>query len=397
MLTLACAAVAPSAAVAQDARGAPPASAFRVGPAYLTPLFDIPVFGVDSNVFNETTDTDSDLTAHIQPQLQGELRMRRARIEFGQLFNFIYFQKYASERSFNSNSNARVDVTLSRLTLYGTAAYMKTNDRPGLEVDARVSQIRTPVGGGVLLDLTRKTSLDVGADFEQMRFEQGVVFGRANLRDELTRGSHAYHVGLRHALTPLTTAALTVRQQTSTFDFAVRRNNTALRVAPALVFRPNALISGTAEVGFMRFSTTDASIRDYRGSIARVDLAYVLRGVTRFSAQVGRDLLPSAVPSETFFLQTGMGANISHRASERWDVHTGVSRQRLTYGTSGSVDATTIRPSETFQSVTAGVGFRVSRGLRIGGRWEQLKRDSVGLSRAYDNTRVMTSFNFRFR
>ena len=369
----------------------------RAGPLYLTPWLDIPQFGVDSNVFNEAVDPDSDFTAQIQPQVQGWLRMGRARVSFGQLANLMYFQTFASERAVNTTSTVRVDVPLARVTLYGGAGFVRTKDRGGPEVDVRARSIRQPLNGGVTVALTRKTVVDVGADFDEMSFEEGARFGTASLRQQLTRSTESYHVTLKHAITTLSSVWLTVRQEASRFEFSPLRDNTTLRVAPSLQFRPNALLSGSAEVGYLRLEPGDPTIRDFAGPVARVDLSYVLRGATQFSVQANRDLVPSAAEAETYFLQTGFGGSVTHRVTERWDVQAGATRLRLTYGSSGRAASTTIRPAETIASTMVGGGFHFSKRLRVGFQGQFLLRDTGVIDRTYENTRLMGSLSYRFR
>lgn len=393
--TLAAVATAPVAAQGVD----PAASAaFHAGPIAFTPSLDVPGIGVDSNVFNDAQNPKSDLTGQIQPQIQAWMRFGRARISASEQLNFVYFRSYASERAVNTNSNVRLDLLLSRGTAYVGAAFVKTNDRPGPEIDTRAQHRRNPITAGMDLRVSAKTSLDVGTDYEHVNFENGTTFGLANLKNELDRTTRAYRATLKYSITPPTALTFTVLEQDSQFQFSPDRDSHSLRIVPGVVFAPFALITGRAEVGFLRLTPRDTRIRRFNGPVAQVDLGYVLMGATRFGVQVSRDVLPSVDRVENYFVQMGVAATVTHRISERWDALVGANQQRLDYGSNATATAAaTFTGADVVRTYNAGLGFYFSRGLRLGVRGEHASRESGRPNGDYQNVRLMTSINYTFR
>ncbi|MEO8075168.1 MAG: hypothetical protein ABI818_02490, partial [Acidobacteriota bacterium] len=197
------------------AQGADPAAAaaFHAGPFAFTPSLDVPGIGRDSNVFNDAKDPKADITGQVQPQIQTWLRLGRARVSASELVSFVYFREYASERAVNTTTNVRFSVLLARGTPYVAAAFVKTTDRPGPEVDTRAQQRRNPMTAGLDFRVSAKTSLDFGVDYEHVNFASGQTFGSANLETELDRSTRAYRTTLRYSITPPTAFTLSVVQQ----------------------------------------------------------------------------------------------------------------------------------------------------------------------------------------
>src|SRR6185503_8588308 len=87
----------PAPARAQDADTPPPPGTLVFGPLHVTPSVRLTDLGVDNNVFNEPVDPKSDFTFTVSPQADLALRIRRLRLSYATLVDYVYYQKYESE------------------------------------------------------------------------------------------------------------------------------------------------------------------------------------------------------------------------------------------------------------------------------------------------------------
>lgn len=382
------------------AQAADPASsaAFHRGAFGFTPTLTMPAIGTESNVFNEATNPRSDLSANVQPQLDAWVRAGKARLDLKEQVNLIYYEKYSSERSVNISSTVRLDVVMHRVSPYAALVFLRTNDRTSAEVDTRARHRSVPINAGVDIRLTAKTTFAVGGDYETLTFDEAAVFQGAQLKRELDSSTIGSHASLRYTVTPKTSVTLTATKQEVRYKFSPKRDNATARLLPGIEFSPTALISGRADVGFLSFSPKDPEIRTFKGLVMHGDLGYVMFGVTRFGVQMSRDVTPSINKDETYFVQTGVGASVTHRISERWDAGAGGNRQRLGYGAGRLLpDGSSSNRPDFVSTYYANVGFYFARGLRLGVRAESVRRDSVLPISNYKNRRLTSSFTYGFR
>src|SRR4029453_1379634 len=108
-----------------------------------------------------------------------------------------------------------------------------------------------------------------------------------------------------------------------TFDLVPARDSKSLAIASGLEFKPFALISGKAYVGWRRFEFVKPGSTPFTGLVASFDLAYTLLGATRFAVEGIRDISYSAIEGEHAFLLSGGKASVNHRLGGRWDIGAG--------------------------------------------------------------------------
>ena len=104
------------------------------------------------------------------------------------------------------------------------------------------------------------------------------------------------------------------------FTGAPERDNDGFRILPGVEFGQHALITGKAQVGYRKLNTIAAGMPDFSGLVAAGELAYALRGATRFTVGVSRDVLFSYSTTEPFYIQTGYTASVTQQVSGPWDV-----------------------------------------------------------------------------
>ena len=100
-LLLACTALRPIAVHAQEPVDPREDAKVHVGPFYLTPKFAVEEFGIDTNVFNNNQE-QRDFTFTLAPHVDLWVPFaRRALITTSVTTDLVYYQTYATERSFN--------------------------------------------------------------------------------------------------------------------------------------------------------------------------------------------------------------------------------------------------------------------------------------------------------
>ncbi len=394
----ACLWLSPPAALAQSADPADRA-VVKAGPLGLTPGISIAAIGVDSNVFNERDDQRSDFVADIQPELDAWLRFGRLRIVGREQLNLMYFREYSSQSAINSMTSLRGELRLLWGTPYASVSYVKTNDRPDARVDTRAVSRSRPASVGVDLRLSSTTTLDVGADFNGIAFDEDATFAGTPVRNALARDTTNLFGRLRYTMTPDTALTVSVARFDEEFRFRPQQNSRSVRVLPGVAFGADGIITGSAEVGWLNFSPENTALPNFSGLISNVGLAYVLRGVTRFQVGATRDVRPSIDVLSTYALQTGLRGNVTHRASEQWDINLSGSRQRLNFGAiAGVVDPSNpTNEPDTVSTYGAGLGFYFNQGLRLGVRAESVRRGSPRPLLNYDNLRVLGSVTYTRR
>ncbi|HZA36496.1 MAG TPA: outer membrane beta-barrel protein [Vicinamibacterales bacterium] len=375
----------------QDVPTPEEAARFRFGPIRFTPVLNITNLGVDSNVFNEADDPKSDSTAVFGPLADYWVKLGHGRLIGQTKMDYFYFREYDTQRSFGTTNRLRLEIPLAHLVPFASGEYTNTRQRTGYEIDARAR--RTLVGGraGVDLLLGGRTRLRAVAGTEQNRFSSDDTFLGETLRQRLDRDATTFGLSVRRDVTPLTTWTVEGEQQHDRFVLSPERDADALRVVTGFEFKPFALISGKAVVGYRRFDTASLVVPNYTGPVASADVAYVLRA-TRFTARVERDVTYSFEALEPYYLLTDLGVTVTQRLTTRWDVVGRAAGQVLDYKAVGALSA----PDRTDRGrqVGGGVGYHVGEIMRLGLDTEFASRRSPITNRSYDGWRSGLSITY---
>jgi hypothetical protein len=166
---------------------------------------------------------------------------------------------------------------------------------------------------------------------------------------------------------------------------------------PTVEFKPFALISGRASIGFRRVRFIEGDVKEFTGTVASVDLTYTFRGRTQFGILVRRDLDYSYLDLQRAYLSTGFTTSVAHRLGGGWDVRGTFGRSRLSYDQ--VVQSTPVAdngPGEISLSYGGNVGYQLGRS-RIGLDVNHIQRDSdVSAGRGYRRLRVGSSITYLF-
>jgi hypothetical protein len=387
-----------AAAFAQDDPEPFETARFRVGPLALTPSIAITNVGVDNNVYNEWDNPKSDYTATVKPGADLWFRARRLRASAKATAGYVYFQQYASQRSFEADTSGKVGFDLLRLQPYVTGSYLSTRDRASYEIDVRARRHTQSAGAGLEIRLSKKTRIDLSAKRDESRMQANADI--PYLREVYDRREDWLRGELRYRLTPLTTIVVKGESGHAHFLESPVRDNRSLRLAPGVEFNPFALIQGSAYVGVRRLNVLTAGIRDYTGPVAAVNLSYTLLGRTRFSLQLDRDVQYSYQVDRPYFVQTGGTLTVTQSVGGPFDVQARAGLENLDYCPSSIEDPAHPTAADGYreksQLAGGGIGYRFSRDTRLGFNVDYVRRKSPFDSRAFNGIRAGASISYAF-
>jgi hypothetical protein len=392
VITLAFAFGLPAVALAQQAPGEDARARFRFGPLSINPKLSIANFGVDTNVFNSPDDPFRDFTATVTPGADAWLRMNRAVLTSRTTTDWVHYQRAGSQRSFNLSQDWRLDVDLMHARPRMEGAYLRSRQRPNDEIDVRVQRKLVVAGAGVGVPIGSRVRLDFDARRSRFDFSQG-TYGDQTIARALNRDSDQAGIRLETDLTPLTTFAVSGEMIRDRFVYSTERDSDSVRVMPGFRFQPFAVVSGSAFVGFRRFTTTSAGVPDYTGLVANVELKYVLLDMFRLTGQFKRDIDYSLDLNEPFFVSTSSSLEATQMIGLNWDVVARLKSGSLLYesGLAGNASRT-----DRIVVVGLGVGRRLGDELRVGFDVDHLRRSSAVGTRAFEGLRFGGSLTYGY-
>lgn len=385
-------------ALAQDTPPPDPDSEanVRFGPFSLKSTIALNNLGIDTNVFNRA-DADrpqSDFTMTFSPTTDVWLRMGRTWITGTVQVDWVYYNKFASERSANSAFRLGVDRTFNRLAVKANARHLNTRDRPGFEIDVRSRRAETQYDGEATVRVMSKTSVGGTAWHRRITFDEGAIFLDASLSDQLNRTSTGTGTVVRHNWTPLTSVALDVTREQERFVVAQFRDSDSTRVLGSVTFQPLALINGTASVGFRRFTPRPADVPAFHGAVTAVNLSYSLLGTTRFGVQATRDIQFSFEFSQPYYLESGVTATVQQQLFGPFDVLGRIGTRGLAYTDRiGAVVAVSNR-TDRVNTVGIGAGYRMGTDKRLGFTIDRQHRKSTVEGRTFTGLRFGLSLTY---
>lgn len=366
---------------------------FRFGPLGVTPSIALSNLGIDDNVFNEAVDPRQDTTAAIGPAAFIVFRAGRSRLSGNALGQYLYFQKYDNQRSWNRTLDGTWRFPLARLTPFVLGAYTNTKERPGFEIDARARRRDQMVGFGSDLRLSAKTIFTVTGKRSWMKYDDTEQFLGVNLGDRLNRHTDTEELQGRFVLTPLTTFVVRAQAVQDRFATSTLRNADSYSVMPGFELRPQALISGEVFVGVRRFTTLSDQLPDYTGLVAAVKATYTV-AATRVGVKVARDVDFSFEAAQPYYALTDVGLDVTERITRGWDVVVRGGRQTLAYKNAVVVTALPERVDHAWMG-GGGLGYRLGPTVRLGLDANYYKRtvDTNG-ARDYKGLRVGASISY---
>jgi hypothetical protein len=376
----------------------------HVGPVMMNPTVTFGNIGVDDNVFNDSTNPKSDFTMTISPKT--DVWMRFLGTWFNGTLNedFVWYQKYASERSGNNTSGLIWKLPLTRLTATLGASHTATRERPGYEIDARAARTQNNYSAAVLFYFLTNTAFELSTTRNKIEYDSTATFQSISLHDELSLTSSAVAINLNHKLTPLTTLKLGLSRSFDRFPLNPLRDADRIDTTAALRFDPVALLKGDFSVAYTSYSPHSATIPGYKGLTLSAGLSYTLFDVTQFIVRADRSLQNSYDIIEPYYLQTGFNLQISQQLQTHIDVVGRAGLEHLDYR--DRTDAALLASSATagvvparVDSVTTygvGIGYHLGKATRLGANYDRTRRDSPIAARRYERPSIWTSITYDF-
>ncbi len=392
-LALVCLGAAIPAAHAQDETDPYTATRFHLGPLGFTPSIALSNLGTDDNVFNASSDPKKDTTAAIGPAADIVLRAGRSRLSGKASGQYLYFQEYDSQRSWNTNLDGTWRFPMVRITPFVLGSRSNTKDRPGYEIDSRARRVDRTTGFGTDVRLSSKTKVVLTGKRSWFKYDDNQQFLGIDLGDRLNRRSDSEQVQARFQLTPLTTFVVRGDAVQDRFDVADVRNTDSYSVMPGFELRPQALISGEVFVGIRRFATLSDALPDSTGLVASVKAKYAL-AATRIGLNVARDITYSYEALQPYYALTDIGGDVTQRITRGWDVVVRASRQSMAYKNVVTAVALPTRTDRSWMG-GGGIGYRVGDTLRLGFDANYYRRTvDLNETRSYQGLRLGASISY---
>jgi hypothetical protein len=365
----------------------------RLGVVGVRPRLGITDFGVDTNVFNSQTNKQRDVTFTIRPGAQFFLRTGRGLLTVDAGVDWVYFQEFATERSFNSRVKGQYELRLNRFRPFVAASTVNTKERPGFEIDVRARRYETTLGGGADLRVASKSVVRTEYRRAKNAFDGDTVFDGRALNQALSRDLHGFDLSWRQRLTALTTWVTRASIEAERFEFETLRNSNTFRFNSGFELGRFALIRGSAYVGYRRLKGTDESvIPAFSGITSDVNVSYTAPTQTRLTAAVQRDLQYSYDLLTPYYVQTGWTLTATQRVVGRWDVQGTGGRDRLAYR--GIIAALDRR--DFMGRWGGGIGYSVGEQIRVAFNVQSFYRSSERPGREYGGVRVGVSVTYGY-
>ncbi|HXW04257.1 MAG TPA: outer membrane beta-barrel protein [Vicinamibacterales bacterium] len=371
----------------------------HIGPFYFTPTVALKELGVDNNVFNSAGEPESDFTFTVMPGLNVWVPVARRALLSSKLgTDLVWYSEFASERSIDPQGSGRGEVYLNRITLFAEAAYLNTRQRPNYEIDIRSRRTEESALAGVQVAITPAFWIEVAGRRWRARYEDDAEFDGTSLQRTLNRDTDEIRVTARHRLSPLTTLAVRSELLQDRFEFSPGRDSRSYRIMPGVEFKPQALLSGSAYVGYRQFTPDHpALLPDFSGLVGQLGLSYTLLGATVFGVSYTRDLSYSYEVERPFFVDTSIGASVRRALGARFDVLVSADRHEYEYQEAVLLEPAIGPRLDVTWSYAGSLGYRIGRTGRVGFGVSYWQRESSrDPAYGYESVRLFTTASYGF-
>jgi hypothetical protein len=368
-------------------------AAIHLGALGVNPRFVLNNAGVDTNVFNAVDDRQRDFTFTTAPGADIYLRTGRGLLSVSGGAEYVYFQRFATERSINSNATGQYEFRFNRLRPYASAGTLNTKQRPGYEIDVRARHYETDLRVGSDFRFMSKSTARLEFRKLDYKFAGDAAFSGRPLNQELNRTLKAVDLSWRQRLTALTTWVTRASRESERFDLENARNSDSLRFSSGFELGRFALIRGSAFAGFRTLTPADGgTLPGFSGVTADVDVSYTLPTQTRLNAAVERDIQYSYDVQTPYYVQTGWTVTLTQRVTGKWDAQLSGGRDRLAYQSNDES-----RERRDFVGRFAGgIGYAVRDGVRASFDLKSFYRSSEIRGREYGGLRAGLSVTYGY-
>jgi hypothetical protein len=310
----------------------------------------------------------------------------------------VYYHRHDRERSVNPQAALRAEYYANRITLFAEPSYMRTRQRLNFEVDVRSRRVEQGTAAGAEVRVLPKLAVEASVQQHRTVFDGDQTFLGTSLAEALNRESWAFGTAASWNVTPLTTVVVRAESLSDRFLLSPVRDSNSTRVTGGVDLKPQALIAGSARIGFRSLRPLDGRVPEFRGVVASASLSYTLLASTNFGLTVNRDTGYSFELFEPYYVATGYGITVRRHITGPFDAWVGFDRHRYAYRDL-VLTATVVRPEPPRIDLTHGysgsVGYRVGRTGRIAAGFTYwMRRSKTRDFRNYAGVRLITSFTY---
>jgi hypothetical protein len=377
-----------------------PRGQVEVGPVKIRPGFAISDVGVDTNVFNERTDRKQDFTATAGPTAEAQLEISRFRLTGTGALGYVYYNVYDTQRGLNRTATGTAEFRASRrILLYANQVFRNTRERLNFEVDARARRAERGVQAGVQVEITPKVTAELSGAYGTRRYASDETILGFKLNETLNEDSRNAAARLALKATRLTTFFLTAESNQSLFPLSPDRDRYSFTTAVGAAFKPRALVSGVASVGFQRATLLKNQGLDYSGVYANLGLRHKPKEGTELGVGFLREQSSSFEPDHPYAIANSTGASLRQHLFKNVDLYLEAIREARSYAQSPLLHDSRWAGTDVGYRYNATIGVTGMAQTRLDLNVQYIKRSSERTTgRVFDGLRVGANFSVgRFR
>jgi hypothetical protein len=364
------------------------------GKVSLYPTVQLLDAGIDDNVFNDGVTPHRDYTFTLATKVLAAARLGSNELLFQVGGDYVWFKEFDTERSGNAQYAMRFNLSASRFKPFFGAEHIQSSARRGPEIDARARRVDQTVLTGLGFDLTTRTSLTASARLTRSIYNDGESFRGVALDQALNHSGPGGEAGVRYAVTPLTTIAVTGGYEKQTFDESPIRDFYRYTAGPSFEFSPEAVIRGRISTSFEVFEPNDPTVATRKGFAYQANVNWLLNDQTAFDLGAGRNISYSYQDTEPYYLLTNVRLLVTQPIGQALELFGGGDWEHMAYkwtqdggppmGESDRVD--------TLVALNGGIGIRLGPKLRLRVGVERTRRRSVeDPVQNFSRTRILSS------
>jgi hypothetical protein len=366
----------------------------ELGPVSVYPTFQITDAGKDTNVFNDESAAKEDFTFTAASRVIAVTKFGPNELLFMSGQDYVWFQQYASERAANTRYAARLNLTASEFKPYVGLERIHTRVRPNPEIDARALRLEQSAVAGFDWNLADRTAITSSIRIDSFSYDKGQRYKGSNLAEELNRSGHSASLGLRYAITPLTSISFAGEYSEDTFEESHSRDARSYSLAPGVEFSPDAMIRGRFRAGVKKFEPFDKSLASYFGPTFEGSVSWSMFSHTNVTLIGGRNTQYSYRETEPYYIMSGGRLSLSQHLFGPVDFLAATERQHLTYRwhRDSSISTDALDPDNTLLEFSTGVSVYVGRGFKFSVGAERTTRLSpADPGQNFRRTRLLSS------
>ena len=350
-----------------------PPGLFRLGPVYLTPTFHVGSLGLDTNVFYTPTNRTTDFTTTGGPGLDLVLPIGSVfRVYANGEIDYVFFLRTDSQRRFGGDTRGGIELRDDHWQGKLEEAYSETFQRPSYEVDERIV-VKEQDERGELTWKPDRFHMTGKGTYTQMRVDQGQLYDGTDLGLTLTRNETLTSLEVGYDLTTKTALIVGADYEFDRFPFLPVRDADSNRVFGGFQIDSKTRLAGRAVAGVRLFRPL-TGFASFQVPYADASLTYTTNPRTQFLAGYSRDLSYSAFEAvgATSTLETETeNVGIDQALVGGLDLRLSGSRSHLTTEgvvtvVFGPTDIVSAERVDTFWQAGANIGYRFRSHLRIG-------------------------------